>query len=510
MLKDIILGFHIFLSINNIIAIIIGMIIGIIVGALPGLGPSIALAIMIPMTFTMQPATAILLLCAVYVGGSYGGSISSILINTPGTAAAAATALDGYPLAKQGKAQKALLMALYASTTGHFIGTLSLLLLFPYLSMLALKFAPPEITLLVFLALTIIASLSGKSIIKGLIAATLGMLFSSIGLDPIIGVRRFTFGILGLDSGLELVPSVIGIFALSEIFIQAENILVGHAQPALPQSNNLNDQKLPIREFFEHRINIIRSSLVGIFIGILPGIGGSTAAFFAYAQAKKASKNPKTFGEGNIEGICAAEAANNAVVSSALVPLFSLGIPGSLAAALLLGALLIHGLIPGPQLFKEQGPQMYAIIIGLFACTISLYLIGLGAIKIGYLVTRIKASILFPIVLILCVVGAFATKNSMFDLKVMFFFGILGYLSRKYEFPLSPLVIAFILCNKFEVALRQTLIISEGSVNIFFKRPLCLTFIIIGVFFLIGIIMRISKQRSGPNLLAKIKKIKIY
>lgn len=498
MMEDLIMGFQIFFNFYNLIAIIIGMTIGIIVGALPGLGSAMTLAIMVPMTFTMNPSTAMILLCSVYVGAYYGGSISAILINTPGTASAAATVLDGYPLARQGKAQKALLMALYASVAGHFMGTLCLLLLFPYLSKLAINFAPPEITLLVLLALTIISSLSGKSILKGLIAAVLGMLFSTIGLDPIIGARRFTFGILGLDSGLELLPSVIGIFALSEIFIQAESIIEGQDQPALPQSSNPEDQKLSIKEFFEHTKNIIRSSLIGIFVGILPGIGGSTAGFFSYAQAKKASNNPEYFGEGSLEGICASETANNAVIGSSLVPLFSLGIPGSISAAILLGALLIHGLTPGPQLFKEQGPQMYAIIFGLFACTILLYLIGLVAIKVGYLVTKVKGSQLFPIVLVLCVIGAYATRNSLFDLKVMFFFGVLGYLMRKYEFTLSPLVIAFILCGKFEVSLRQSLIISGGNVDIFLKRPISLILLIIFILFLIGILREniLKKQKA--------------
>lgn len=501
MFENIIAGFAMYWNFNNIFANILGLSIGVMVGAIPGLGATIALAITIPMTFKLNPVTAMVFLTTLYAGSNYGGSITAILINTPGTASAAATSLDGYPLTKKGKAGKALFMALYSSIFGHIMGVLSLFLFFPILGEWAIHFTSPEITLLIIMALIIIASVSGESLVKGLIAALFGMAFSLVGLDPIVGTRRFTFGVFELDGGIDLVAGLIGIFALTEIFLQAEQLIIGYDSYVIVHSNNPEDLKVSFREMLEQKTNLIRSSLIGIFVGLLPGIGESTAAFFSYGLAKNASKHPETFGNGNIEGVCAAETANNAVLGAALIPLLTLGIPGSIPAAVLFGALLIHGLIPGPELFVKQGQDIYAIIVGLFFCGALMFLVGYIAIKIGHLTAKLKASKLFPIVLILCVVGSYASKNSIFDLKIMYIMGLFGYLMVKGGFKLSPFVIAFVLCEKFEVNLRRSLLISGGLFDIFLKRPICVALIIINVLFLVSTVRQniLSKKRSNSN-----------
>lgn len=486
-MKEIILGFYEFLSFSNIIALIVGVSLGIIVGALPGLNSSMTLAILIPLTYKMNSTTAMILLFSEYVGAYYGGSISSILINTPGTAQAATTAFDGYPLAKQGKAMKAMLMALYGSVSGHFMGLLSLIFLTPPLSKIALSLSPVEITVLLAFALTFVSTLSGKSRMKGLISALLGVLASLIGLDPITGARRFTFGVLNLDAGISLGALLIGVFAMTQVFIQAKNVSVdegeGHESILPPQSTLPEDNKITFREFIKYRMTIIRSSLVGIFVGVLPGIGGSTSAFLSYSIAKKYSKHPEAFGKGSLEGVCAPEVANNAVVASSLVPTFVLGIPGETNAAILLGALILHGLAPGPRFFIEQATRYYAIIIAFLFCSFALFYLGIIAIKMGKTISRIRISRLFPLVSILCIIGCFAGKNSLFDLKIMFIFALIGTLLRENGFPIAPLVISFILSADLEAAMRQSLIIGGGSFSIFFKRPISLLLIIVFTFF---------------------------
>lgn len=503
MVKNLVDGFILFASVYNIAFIFLGVALGVIVGALPGVGSSMTLAICTPMTFKMPAESAIMFLFGIYVGAYYGGSISAILINTPGTATACATVLDGYPMAKKGQAGRALDMALYSSIAGHLIGVLSLIFLTPLITKIAMSFTPYEYFSIILFSLTIIATVTGKNPIKGLLSATLGMAFTVIGLDPIVGVRRLTFNILDLDSGIALLPMLIGLFAVAEVFRQAKNIGTiseeEKNQAFLQQTKNSKEQRLSLNEFFEHKRTILRSSLIGTFIGILPGIGGSTAAFVSYGRARIASKNPENFGEGEIDGICAAETANNAVVGSSLVPLLTLGIPGSVSAAILLNAFLVHGLIPGPRLLIENNEKIYSLFVGLLFSTIVLYIVGKLAIRSGIILTKLSIARLFPFVLVLCIIGAYSINNSMFDLKIMVFFGILGYLMQKYQFPLAPFVIAFVLAPTLEISIRQSMLISRGNLSIIFTRPIVILFFIFTIITLFTQVYQDYQQKKKSS-----------
>jgi len=478
----------------NIAAIFGGVTIGIIIGALPGLGPVAVIAITLPFTYQMNSLEAMMLLLGIYIGGIFGGSITAILLNSPGTPNSAATLLDGYPMAQQGKARKALKMALFASVTGGVLSALGLLLIAPLLAKIALRFGPPEYFAIIVFSLTIIGSVSGKSLIKGLICATVGLLLSTIGLCPISGTSRLCFENINLSSGLSIIAMLIGIFALSEVMCQAENAIRKKEQKAfLVESDRREDQRLSLREFLCMKWLLLRSSIIGIVIGTLPGIGAVTAAFISYGAAVRSAKEPQRFGKGALEGVAAAETANNAVTGAALIPLLVLGIPGDVVTAILLGALIIHGIVPGPELFQTQGPQMFGLIFGLLLGNFVMLLVGRFFIKYGAIIVRAPRYIVFPVTVTLCIVGTYAINNNFFDLEIMFVFGVLGYFMRKWGFPVPPLIIAFILGPMAEINLRQALIISDGSLWIFFVSPISLFFMILTILSVVGVIYRKSK-----------------
>lgn len=500
MIQNILDGFVLFATFYNFIFIFFGVALGVLVGALPGVGSSMTLAIVTPMTFTMKPESAIMFLFGIYVGAYYGGSITAILINTPGTASACATVLDGYPMARKGKAGKALAMALNGSVVGHIFGVLILIFLAPLIAKIALKFTPYEYFMIILFALTIIAAVAGKSFIKGLLSTSLGLLIATIGIDPIAGVRRLGLGVLELDSGIALLPMLIGLFAVSEVFKQAErSIIGGKSQASLPQSKDPKDNTLTMKELFKYKWTLLRSAGIGAFIGTLPGIGGSTAGFFSYGRAKLASSTPEKYGEGELDGVCAAETANNAVVGASLIPLLTLGIPGSVSAAVLLNAFLIHGLLPGPMLLAEHGPAVYSLFFGLLFAAIALYILGRLGIKMGKYLTKLSVSRLFPFVLVLCMVGSYAIHNSVFDLKIMVIFGVLGYLMQKAQVPLAPLVIAFILSPRLEISIRQSMLLSRGKLLVMFTRPIVIIFLLLTIASVIGIIRQERKKKKNAS-----------
>ena len=479
----------------NIAAIFGGVAIGIAVGALPGLGPVAVIAVALPFTYLMNPLEAMMLLLGIYIGGIYGGSITGILLNSPGTPNSAATVLDGYPMAKQGKAQKALKMALMGSVFGGLLSALGLLFIAPLLARVALKFGPPEYFSIIIFSLTIIGSVSGKSLLKGLISGTGGLLLSTIGLCPISGTSRFNFGYINLASGLSIIAMCIGIFALSEVMFQAESAIRYKGRTAfLEHSERRADQRVSFAEFIQMKWLLLRSAIIGMSIGTLPGIGAVTAAFISYGAATRSSKNPEKFGKGALEGVAAAETANNAVTGAALIPLLVLGIPGDVVTAVLLGALIIHGLVPGPELFQTQGPTLYGLIFGLLVANIVMLLIGRLFIKFSGFVTKASRHVVFPVTVILCIVGTYAINSNFFDLAVMFIFAVLGYFMRKANFPIPPLIIAFILGPMAEINLRQALIISDGSLHIFIQSPIALVFLVLTLLSVAGVIYRRSKD----------------
>lgn len=484
-----------FVSIQVILGIVAGVVVGIIGGGLPGISPSMCIALLLPVSLYLPAPVAIGLMMGSYQGSMFGGSVSAILINTPGTASAAATTIDGYQMALKGQSGKALLMALYASCAGGLIGTMILLAMAKPLSSIALKFGPPEYFGLMLLSLALIAGISGKSLLKGLVSGLLGLLLAVVGMDPILGTRRFTFKNINLADGLQTLSVFIGVFALSEILTQLSESRAQLYKKADPLS--VVDNKLSFKEFWGQRVNIVKSSIIGALIGVLPGIGGSTACFVSYAEAQRRSKHPEKFGTGILEGIAAPESANNAVAGGALVPLLTLGIPGDVVTAILVGALIAHGIKPGPLLFIEDIGSVYTIYIALFFAVVALFFIGKLGIPVFAKVVKLRKATLLPMIFIICVVGTYSNRSNIFDAMMMIVLGALGFILKKNRYPIAPLVISFVIGAQLEMSLRQSLILSEMSLSIFFTRPLSLVLIVSAVVFSFFMVRR--NMKNSPS-----------
>jgi len=459
---------------ESMLFIIIGVFVGLVIGALPGLSVTLGVALMLPFTFGMSPTSGMLMLVGVYCSGIFGGSITAILLRTPGTAASIMTANDGYALAAQGKAYKALSMSLYASVIGGLLSGFSLLLIAPIIAKFALSLGSPEYFVIILFSLTVIAGISGNSLSKGLIMAFFGMLVSTIGIDPIVGNQRFVFGSYYLISGIDIIPALIGLFAISEILNQIER-----RAKSISVSKKINEGKFGLRKIKPYLKTIFKSSAIGIFFGAMPGIGGATASAVSYNEARRKSDNPEEFGQGSLDGIAASESANNGTTGVTLIPMMTLGIPGDIVTAVLLGALLIQGLVPGPQLFVKHGDFAYTVMFGFIVVNIIVFIIAKLTIRWFVKVTTIPTSLLYPVVLGLCLIGAYAVSNSLFPVIITVIFGVLGYILPKLEFPIIPILIGLILGPMAEASLRQSLILSDGSMLIFFQRPISVIFIVL-------------------------------
>ncbi|HLO12921.1 MAG TPA: tripartite tricarboxylate transporter permease [Pseudoneobacillus sp.] len=467
---------NIFLNPQVILLSLIGVAVGIIVGALPGLTATMGVALLLPLTFGMEPTAGLLLLSGVYFGGVYGGSITAILLKTPGTPAAAATALDGYALTQKGMAGKALGAATISSFTGGTLSIIILMFLSPVLANIALEFSAAETFALAVFGLSIIASIAGKSLLKGLIAGVVGLLLAMVGMDPMLGLPRFTGGIPEIMSGIPFIPVMIGLFAATEAFNTLEESAVKEKVKATIE------RILPPWSDIKRLIpTILRSTGLGTFIGIIPGAGADIAAFVSYNEAKRFSKDKDGFGKGKLEGVSACEAGANACTGGALVPLLTLGIPGDAVTAVMLGALMVQGLQPGPMLFKNNGDLVYTLFVGMILCYIFLLIMGLFASRYFAKVVEIPKSVLTPIILVLCIVGSYAINNSVFDVYIMLIAGIIGYFMQKLDFPASPIVLALILGPMAESQFRRALAMSNGSFDIFYTRPIALILIIISI-----------------------------
>jgi putative tricarboxylic transport membrane protein len=482
-------GFVDIFHLSNILAITIGVLTGISVGALPGLTATMAVAIMTPITFSLSPDIGINLLLGVFVGGIYGGSIPAILLRTPGTPSAIATLLDGYPMTQKGQAGQALYMALFASVCGGIISALVLMTVAPQLAKVALKFGPAEYFGLTIFGISIISSVAGKRMVKGLITGIFGILLSIVGMDWVTGVPRFTFGSTDMLGGFSLIPVLIGVFAASEVFHQTQHSIVKGATAFRAQ---IDKTYIRFREMKQYLVTIIRSGLIGTFIGIVPGTGGPIAAFLAYSEAKRFSKHPEKFGKGAPEGVAAAESANNATTGGTLVPMLTLGIPGDAVTAVLVGAFMIQGLQPGPLLFVQHGRTVFALFAGLFVANIILFIIGVLGLRYFAKAANVPSRIQAPIILLLCFVGSYTVANSMVDVGMMLAMGVVGYFMRKYEFPGAPLVIGLILGPIVEKSLRQSLTTSHGDWMIFLQSPICAIFLFLTC---VSILWPIIKQR---------------
>ena len=476
MYDNLLLGLtNVFMPIN-LLAIAFGTLLGLVVGAMPGLSATMAIAILVPVTFAMKPETGISMLSAIYMGAMYGGSIAAVLIRTPGTPAAAATVMDGYPMAQKGEAGRALGISLIASTVGGILSSIALLTVAPLLGWVALMFGPVELFGVAVLGMTIIASLSQGSVIKGLLAGSLGLLFSTVGMDSITGIPRFTFGNIHLYGGIPFTVALIGLFSIP----QAIRLVEKDFSFGTVTRNSITDKIMrPWKEIKELMPTIIKSSFIGIFVGIIPGTGGDTSCWFAYNEAKRTYNDDGMFGKGSPYGVAAPEASNNAVVGGALIPTITLGIPGSSSTAVLLGGLMIHGIMPGPTLMTEYAGVTYTLLWSVLLSTIIMFIEGLAFTRACIVVTKIDNRILSVGVVVLCVIGSFAINNSMFEVGLMLAFGILGYFMDKLKVPVAPMVVGLILGSLLDVTMHQSLLIGQGSWMIFLKNPVCAFFLFI-------------------------------
>jgi putative tricarboxylic transport membrane protein len=467
LLQNLALGFSVALTPQNLLFAFIGVLVGQVIGALPGIGPSAGLALLLPITFGMNPTSAIILLAGITYGAMYGGTITSVLVNVPGEASSVMTAVDGYKMALQGRAGAALGIA----ALGSFIaGTLSLvlmMLLAPWLSRVGTAFSAPEYTLLALLGLTAIAGFGAASQIKALLMGLLGLMLALVGIDPLIGDDRFTFGQVNLADGVDFLPIAIGVFGIAEVLAGLE-----HAVNAEPIKTRLRDLWPTARDWLDCRWALVRGTFLGFFIGVAPGTGPTIASFLCYLAEKKASKTPEKFGNGAIEGVAAAEAANNAAATGALVPMLTLGIPGSASAAVLMAAFILHGLRPGPLLMQQQPQVIWGVIASMYIGNLMLVILNMPLAPLFAALLRIPYAYLAPMILAISFVGAFAAENTMFNVGLALVSGLFGYVMLKTDLPRAPLILGLVLGPLLEQRLRQALTISLGDPLIFVQRPI--------------------------------------
>ena len=460
----------------NIFLSVVGMFIGILFAAIPGLTATVAISLLIPFTFGLPPVPSMILLLSIYAGGMYGGSITAITIRTPGSPANAVTVIDGYQLGLQGKAGLALSISLIAGAIGGLFSCLVMIFLSPPLSAVALMFSAVEYFAIAVFGLSAVFAISGKSILKGTFAGVLGLIFATVGVDEILPVSRFTFGVDALEGGIPFLPAVIGLFAIAEAFRLIE-------QGAIATQITAKIEKiLPTwREFKGTLKETLRGSVIGTFIGILPGAGGTIAAFLAYSESKRASRHPETYGTGEIEGVASPEAANNAVTGGSMIPMLTLGIPGDAVTAVLMGALVIQGLQPGPFLFRDHLDVVYPIFATMVFSNVIMVLMGLALLPLTSYLGYVQKNVLVPIVAVMGILGSFAMSGATDYIAIALFFGVLGYILERYGFPVAPLCLALILGPIAETSLRQSMIMFQGDVTIFFTRPISLLLIALAV-----------------------------
>ncbi len=452
-----------------------GVLMGIAFGAMPGLTSTMGVCLLMPITFGMDAAPGMLMLIGIFCGALYGGSITACLINTPGTPSAAATVLDGYPMTLRGEAGRALGVSTLASTGGGLISGAVMILIARRLAMISLRFSAPETFALAFFGLSIIASISGKNLVKGLMTGMLGILLSLIGIDNITAYTRYTFGSVFLMKGLSFIPVLVGLFALSQCFEQCEDLFVERPHPK--KTKHPFPSKQDLKKIVP---TIIRGGLTGTFIGIIPGAGGDISAFISYDMERRFSKHPELFGTGVPEGIAAPESSNNGTTGGALIPLLTLGIPGDANTAIMLGALEMHNMTPGPSLFLTKLADVHTIFAGFILANLLILVLGFTGQNLFVRIVSIPKRILIPVIMVMCAIGSFSINNNFWDVMVMFAAGVIGYLLTKGGFPLSPIVLALILGQMCEGNLRRSLLMSQGHAGIFLTRPIALAFLILG------------------------------
>ncbi|MDR0378933.1 MAG: tripartite tricarboxylate transporter permease [Candidatus Accumulibacter sp.] len=481
-----------------LLMICIGTASGIALGALPGLTATMGVALLVPLTFGRPPVESLSMLMGIYCGAMYGGAISAILIRTPGTPAAAATVMEGYPMARRGEAGRAMSMALFASFFGGVVGALIMTFASPFISSMALEFGPVEYFSLAIFGLSVIVSISGRSLIKGMMSAFFGLLIACIGFDPISGFPRFTFGVIEMMEGPPFIPTLMGLFAVSEVFNEVRK------SGAVQQLKVKLDQYLPSWKDIKHCFReLSRSSVIGTFIGSIPGAGCDIAAFIAYGEAKRASKHPERYGHGEIEGLAASECANNSCSGGAMIPLLSLGVPGDAVTAVLLGAFVIQGMEPGPMLYKDHIDIVYKIFASMMLAQFAMQFIGMAGIRLFAKVVLVDRAILTPTIFVLSMVGSYAMRSNVFDVYTTLAFGVLGYVMMRYDYPLSPILLSLILGPMAEANLRRALVISEGDPSILVSRPIAVGLMVLAV---LSLIFSIRGHRKVEARMAEMEK----
>ena len=480
------LGLEQVLTWQTMLAVVLGTALGVAVGVLPGLGSVVGITMVLPFTLTMGQMPAVAVLLGIYCGSVYGGSITAIVINTPGTPQAAATALDGYPMAARGEADLALGWATTASLIGGLFSVLVLMLAAPQLAAFSLNFTSVEYFALGVFALICIAQVSQGSMLKGLLSGAVGMFVATIGVDPVIGDMRFTFDNFALSAGISLIPAIVGLFALSEMFVR----IAERFAPSAKVDFKVGFKVPPFSAWRGRLVLLLKSCLIGSFIGALPGTGAATSAFISYSEAKRSSPNRARIGKGEPDGIIAAESANNAVTGSALVPTLALGIPGDPVTAVMLGTLIVQGITPGPRLFTEHLDIVYAIFFILIAANVAMFAVGAVGAQAFTRVLRVPESLLMTAVVVIALLGAYGVRGNSLDLVIAFVAGIVGFVMRRTGFPIAPMVIGMVLSPMIENALRQSLMLTRGNFWAFFERPITLTLFVVTAAILLWPLLR--------------------
>ena len=495
-INQLIMGFSVALQPLNLFYCFMGCVIGTLVGVLPGLGPTAALSLLLPATYHLNPVSAIIMLSGIYYGSQYGGSTTSILVNIPGEASSVVTCLDGYQMARQGRAGRALGISAFGSFIAGTLGIIGLMTMAPRLANVALAFGPPEYFSLMCLGMVILTFLSSTSMVRALMMACFGVIVGMIGMDPVSGSTRLTFGIIELMDGVGLIPVVMGLFGISEMFLNIEKkidreIFKTRVKGLLPT----------VKDWIQAKGAILRGTLIGYFLGILPGGGAVLSSFVAYAVEKRVSRYPEKFGTGVIEGVAAPESANNSAAQSAFIPLLTLGIPSNSVMAMLLGALIIHNVTPGPLLLTQHPQVFWGVIASMYIGNLTLLFLNLPLIGIWVRLLRVPYAILLPVIILFCLIGAYTIANSIVDVLLMLAFGMLGYLMKKLKYDAAPFVLAFVLGPMLEYSLKQSLIVSKGSFHLFFTRPISAACLVLAFLLLvIPLLPKVGKKRPGATL----------
>ena len=494
--NHLLMGLSVAIEPMNLLYCFMGCLIGTLVGVLPGLGPTAAMSLLLPATFHTTPVSAIIMLSGIYYGAMYGGSTTSILVNIPGEAASVVTCFDGYQMARQGRAGAALGISAFGSFIAGTIGIIGLSLLAPPLADMALKFGPPEYFSLMCLGMVILTFLASTSMVRALMMACFGIIIGTIGTDTVSGTTRFTFGITELMDGVGLVPVVMGLFGISEMLLNIgqkidRDIFKAPVKGLLPT----------FQDWMQAKWAILRGTIIGFFLGILPGGGAILSSFVSYAIEKRVSKHPEKFGTGMIEGVAAPESANNSAAQGAFIPLLTLGIPSNVTMAMLLGALVIHGITPGPLLLSQHPGLFWGVVASMYIGNIMLLILNLPLIGLWVQVLKVPYPFLMPLIILFCLIGAYTISNSIMDVFFMLVFGVIGYVFKKLRYEAAPLILAFVLGPMLEYHLKQSLMLSKGSFQIFFSRPISAVCLIVAIILLIlPVLPRFGKRRPGAAL----------